>query len=187
MILYINACVRKDSRTRLLAEYLLTKMNDDVTEVKVHDLEYPKMEESFIDLRNAAAGNDPEAECLALARQFVSADTIVVAAPYWDLSFPSALKRYFEQVCVVGVSFAYNEEGQPYGLCNAKKLYYVTTAGGPIGNTAYGFGYIQALATDFYQIPEIRLIKAENLDMVGADVNQIIEKAKKDIDDLFRE
>ena len=84
MILYINACVRKDSRTRLLAEYLLTKMDDDVTEVKVHDLEYPKMEESFIDLRNAAAGNDPEAECLALARQFVSADTIVVAAPYWD-------------------------------------------------------------------------------------------------------
>lgn len=187
MILYINACVRKDSRTRCLAEYLLAKMDDEVTELKVHDLTYPKMDEEFIDLRNAAAENDAEAPCLALSRQFAAADTIVVAAPFWDLSFPSALKTYFEQVCVVGVTFAYNEEGYPYGMCKAKKLYYVTTAGGPIDSDAYGFGYIKALATDFYHIPEIYAVKAENLDMDWADVDQIMAKAKTDIDALFQE
>ncbi len=187
MILYINACVRKNSRTRQLSEYLLAKMSDEITEVRVHDLSYPKMDEAFIDLRNkAATENEMDAPCLALARQFASADTVVVAAPFWDLSFPSALKAYFEQVCVVGVTFAYNEEGYPYGMCNAKRLYYVTTAGGPIDSASYGFGYVKALASEFYHIPEIYVVKAENLDMIGADVDRIMEQAKTDIDVMFQ-
>ena len=32
------------------------------------------------------------------AKQFASADTIVIAAPYWDLSFPALLKTYFENI-----------------------------------------------------------------------------------------
>ena len=188
MILYINACVRKNSRTRLLAEYLLSKMDDEIVEIKVHDLEYPKMDEDFINLRNAAgAQKNYDAPCAALSRQFTQADTIVVAAPFWDLSFPSALKDYFEQVCIVGISFDYDEEGLPYGLCKARKLYYVTTAGGLVDSYDYGFGYIRALATDFYHIPEIKLIKAENLDVDADHLDQILEQAKADIDALFQE
>ena len=188
MILYINACVRKGSRTRELAEYLLSKMDDEIREVRVHDLAYPKMDEDFINLRNAAgAAKDYDAPCAALARQFTLADTIVVAAPFWDLSFPSALKNYLEQVCIVGISFDYDEEGLPYGLCKAKKLYYVTTAGGPVDSYDYGFGYVKALSTDFYHIPEIELIKAENLDVDTDHLEQILEQAKDNIEALFRE
>ena len=185
MILYINACSRESSRTKQLADYLLTKLNDDIAEVRVHELKYPKMDQEFIDYRNAMVEDNPEDPCLNIARQFASADTIVVAAPYWDLSFPSALKDYFEQVNVVGVTFAYTAQDFPYGLCKAKKLYYVTTAGGPIVSTLYGFGYIKALCTDFYQIPETELIKAEGLDLVGADAEEIMENAKAGINQLF--
>ena len=31
-----------------------------------------------------------------LAGQFAGADTIVIAAPFWDLSFPAALKQYMQ-------------------------------------------------------------------------------------------
>ncbi|MBR4421118.1 MAG: NAD(P)H-dependent oxidoreductase [Erysipelotrichaceae bacterium] len=186
MILYINACVREGSRTRQLAEYLLDKMDDEIVEVRVHDLKYPKMDEGFINLRNAAAiNNEQDAPCLAIARQFASADTVVVAAPYWDLSFPSALKTYFEQACVVGVTFAYTPDGLPYGMCKAKKLYYVTTAGGPIDDISYGYGYIKALCHDFYDIPETFMIKAEELDMDWTDVDKVMAQARADIDALF--
>ena len=62
----------------------------------------------------------------------LKADIIVIAAPYWDLSFPAQLKDYIERVNAVGVTFDYDQEGIPYGLCRAKKLVYITTAGGNI-------------------------------------------------------
>ena len=34
----------------------------------------------------------------SFARQFSEAEAIVIAAPFWDLSFPSMLKQYLEQI-----------------------------------------------------------------------------------------
>ena len=39
-------------------------------------------------------------------------------------------------------------------------------------------GYIKALAQSFYGIPEFRLIKATGLDIIGADVDTIIDSVK---------
>ena len=38
-----------------------------------------------------------------LAKQFAEADEVIIAAPFWDLSFPAALKQYFEQINVLGI------------------------------------------------------------------------------------
>ena len=113
----------------------------------------------------------------SLGRDFASADTIVIAAPYYDLSFPAMLKQYFEQINVLGLTFTYSEAGVPTGLCKAKKLYYITTAGGPILSDDYGFGYVKALANIFYGIRDVYQIKAEGLDIVGADVEAIHKAA----------
>ena len=99
-------------------------------------------------------------------------------APYYDLSFPAMLKQYFEQINVLGLTFTYSESGVPTGLCKAKSLYYVTTAGGPIISDDYGFGYVKALANTFYGIEDVKQIKAEGLDIVGADVEAILEKVE---------
>ena len=45
-----------------------------------------------------------------------------------------------------------------------------------------GFGYIKSLAENFYGIKDIVYIKAEGLDIYGANTEDILEKAKKDID-----
>ena len=79
-----------------------------------------------------------------------------------------------KQICAIGVTFRYTESGEPRGLCKAKKLYYVTTAGGPIYSDAFGYGYVKALAETFYGIPETEMISAENLDVIGADVEAIL-------------
>lgn len=176
MILFVNACVRKQSRTLRLAKKLLDSLNGDVKEVCLENVAFPVLNEDFInrrdELKNRGEFDNPMFD---LARDFAEADTVVVAAPYYDLSFPAMLKQYFEQINVVGLTFAYSDAGIPQGLCKAKSLYYVTTAGGYILSDEFGFGYVKALANTFYGINDVRQIKAEGLDIVRADVEKILE------------
>ena len=113
-----------------------------------------------------------------LARQFSKAETIVIAAPYWDLSFPAMLKQYLELVNVVGVTFKYSEDGFPIGLCRADRLFYVLTAGGHYVPEEFGFGYVKALAQQYYGIPDVLKIEAVGFDIAGADVGLIIKTAE---------
>ena len=71
-------------------------------------------------------------------------------------------------------------DGIPQGLCKSRRLIYVTTAGGPIIYN-FGFEYVKALAQGFFGIPDVQMVKAEELDIQGADVNQIMERAKNEI------
>lgn len=181
-ILFINACVRRDSRTRRLADKLLARLGGPVQEVRLDRLSFPVADADFLDLRDRLiARGDFSDPAFDLARQFAEAETLVIAAPYWDLSFPAALKQYFEQINVVGVTFKYTEEGVPVGLCRARRLFYVTTAGGCYAPEEYGFGYIRALAKNYYGIQDVRLIEAVGLDLYGADVDAILASAEEKI------
>ena len=133
------------------------------------------------------ARHDYSGSCFAYARQFAQADTIVIAAPFWDGSFPALLKIYIENISVSGLTFRYTEKGIPQGLCRAKKLYYVTTAGGIIYNEAYGYGYIRDTVKSMFGVAETYFIKAENLDVFVEDTEKILADAREGIDGLIRE
>ena len=176
MILFINACVRKDSRTLRLARKLLSRLDGETKEVCLEEVAFPLVNEAFIVRRDELKKNgNYEDPIFDLGRDFANAELIVIAAPYYDLSFPAMLKQYFEQINVGGLTFTYSEAGIPMGLCKAKSLYYITTAGGFIGSNDYGFEYVKALANTFYGIDEVHQIKAEGLDIAGADAEKILE------------
>lgn len=178
MILFVNACVRKESRTEKLAETLLKKLALDYEEIRLIDIDFPKTDEELLKNRYSLVDAQKyDDESFAAARKFAAADTIVIAAPYWDLSFPANLKQYIEHINILGITFEYTPEGLPKGLCKADKLYYVTTAGGSYVPEEFGFGYIKALAENFYGIKEVELIKAVGLDIYGADVEAIMNDA----------
>lgn len=184
-ILFINACVRTESRTRKLAEKLLLKLNRPYEEVRLQEIAFSLVDEDFLNMRDRLiAERGFENPLFDLARQFSESEIIVIAAPYWDLSFPAALKQYFEQINVVGITFKYTEDGIPVGLCKARRLYYVTTAGGSYVPEEFGFGYIKALSQGFYGIQEVRKIEAAGLDLVGADVSAIMRAAESTIDSI---
>ena len=189
MILLINACVRKESRTKRLAMALLEQLKEqeqEIQEVRLSEITFPVADEAFLAQRDAWIANKEWSRPLFdLARQFACADTIVVAAPYWDLSFPAALKQYFEQINVMGITFQYTPEGTPMPLCKADKLYYVTTAGGAFVPDEYGFGYVKTLAQSFYGIKDVTLIKATGFDIYGADEEAILADAIRDIKNRF--
>ena len=184
-ILFINACVRGESRTKRLAEKLLEKLNRPVEEVRLEDISFPVANEDFLGMRDSLVSEGSfDNPVFDLARQFSEAETIVIAAPYWDLSFPASLKQYFEQVNVVGITFRYTEEGIPVGLCKADRIFYVSTAGGIYVPTEFGFGYVKALAQGYYGIGDVQLIEAVGLDIYGADVEAIMEAAEETIEKL---
>ena len=147
-ILVIDACVRGEvSRTRRLYEYLLEKQG------KGHEIEILKLAEEDLkplsgadtDCRGEAIQNgNLDHPMFAYAHQFKQADAIVVAAPYWDLSFPSVLKVYLEHICVTGITFGY-EGADCVGYCQAKKLVYLSTCGGFVQGVHLGASYVKAV------------------------------------------
>ncbi len=162
-ILFVNACVRPESRTYVLAQHVLDKLDGEITVTDLEKEEILPLNLKSLQLRD------------------------MYAAPYWDMSFPAMVKSYFEAVPVQGLTFHYTQEGIPEGLCSADKLIYITTAGGPIGDANYGFEYVDALCKTFYGIKDTVCYKAEFLDVVGADVKGIIKKALEEIDRDFQE
>ena len=166
--LFINACIRPESRTLKIAEELLSKLeNKDITTLNLEKENIKPLSNADIAKRDkAGATGDFGDPLFKYAKQFAAADTIVMAAPYWDLSFPALVKLYFEATSVCGITFRYTPEGYPQGLCKAKKFYYVTTSGGYIGDFDFGFQYAKALTTKLYGIPEAECIRKEGLDIV---------------------
>jgi FMN-dependent NADH-azoreductase/GNAT superfamily N-acetyltransferase len=186
MILFINACVRSGSRTKRLADHVLSRWDDSIVEIRLADMVFAPTDEAYLDRRDRLlAEGDVSDPIFGYAKQFAAADRIVIAAPYWDLSFPAVLKQYLEKINVPGITFCYTPEGYPMGLCRAKELVYVTTAGGAYVPEEFGFGYVKALAQGFYGIEKVRLVQAVGLDIEGADPEKILresaEKAAKTI------
>ena len=82
----------------------------------------PLTRESLIYRDKCIASNDVENNSLHYAREFARADTIVIAAPYWDLSFPAIFRTYIERIMVSGITFQYESDGTVKGLCNARRI-----------------------------------------------------------------
>ncbi|MGN0508945.1 MAG: NAD(P)H-dependent oxidoreductase [Ruminococcus sp.] len=187
MLLYIDGAVRTNSRTRELADFLADKKNCEKEYVRLAQENISALDEKTLLIRDEACRKgDFSNPYFKYARQFAKADEIIMVAPFWDLSFPSLVKAYFENICVTGLTFRYSDNGVPVGMCRAKRLYYVTTAGGTIFNDEFGYGYVRALAQGLFGIGEVVLIKAENLDIVGSDVSKIMSDAKKLIDEILK-
>ena len=181
MILFINGCVREHSRTLELAQAVLARETDRIEEVTLYPGGPEGLDARKLSLRDELlAKGEYGHPMFDLARQFALADAIVLAAPYWDLAFPARVRAYLEEVTVSGVTFRYGENGIPQGLCKARRLVYVTTAGGPIFQN-YGYKYVKALAQGFYGIPEVTMVKAEGLDIFGADPEAIMAAAIAEI------
>ncbi len=178
-VLFVNACDRAESRTLRLCHRLLDGMAFE--EVRVHELGLLPLRQTDTEVRDRMlrAG---ERERFALAQQFARAELVVVGAPYWDLSFPAALKVYVEHICANGVTFAYGEQG-PYGLCQARALCYLTTSGGFLAETNFGGDYFRGLAK-FFGIPKFYEVSAEGLDIAGAPVEEILGRALERADRL---
>ena len=189
-VLLVNACMRgkNESRTYDLANFFLKKYMEihkdaELKEIILEELNLKPFDKNMLEERDRAVKEGKDKTIINLAEDFSKYDMIVVAAPYWDMMFPSILKVFYEYIAVSGVTFKYEADGTPKGLCNAKKAVYITSAGGYIGGNNYGYDYTKGLF-EFMGIKENYILKAEGLDIYGNDVEEIMNGAKKEAEIL---
>ena len=172
-LLFINACVRGErSRTLKLARRFLDayRAAHPDTVITERDLcaarlqpQYPEVLAERDALWSAGKLEQPMFEP---AWQFAAADKLVIAAPFWDMSFPAILKIYLERISVTDLTFGYSEEGAMVGLCRASTPMETAT---PV---------LKALCT-MYGIPEFQCLDAEGLDDIRNDKEALLADAAR--------
>ena len=109
-LLFIDDCIRDDlSRTKKIAMPLIEKLKERY-EIETFCLN--KMNLKIVDKELISKRNNKEIpeEVISWAKTVANADRIVIAAPFWDMSFPAALKNFFELVSIFGITFNTNED-----------------------------------------------------------------------------
>ncbi|MGN0291938.1 MAG: NAD(P)H-dependent oxidoreductase [Lachnospiraceae bacterium] len=179
-ILFINSCIstHQPSRTMTLCEKYLQQYDNTkhhITELNLEQMNLQPFTALDLQKRDALIAEGKwEDTTFELAEKVKEADRIVIGAPYWDLSFPSALKVFVEHIMICGITFYY-ENNAAKGLCKADELIYITTCGGYVGTQDFGYTYIEAISK-MIGIPKCTRIGAEGLDIEGADVEKILSR-----------
>ena len=91
-LMLIDACMRDEvSRTRRILGPLVAELEKryEIETVRLDGEDYSSVGRRV--LAERSGGYVPE-ETVALARRLAAADRIVIAAPFWDMSFPAILK-----------------------------------------------------------------------------------------------
>lgn len=175
----INACVNVGggSRTEELVDYYLSNKKENYETIDISDVRLSGLDVSELDRRNKLEeAGDFSDEIFRYAKMMAEAEEIVMAAPYWDLSYPAVLKAFITRTFVRGITFKYDDNRQ-LGLCKAEKLIFITTAGGFIGENNYLGAYIKGVY-EFFGIKKIKQYQAEGLDIIGNDAKKILKDSK---------
>lgn len=183
-LLYLDCCIRREqSRTKELAEIFLRAVEArgeyEIRRLVLMDEPLTHFSEGFFEQRQRLLeAGDLSHPRFRYAHEFAAADRIVLAAPFWDLSFPALVKIYIENVSVDGITFGCNESGC-FGTCRAEKLMYITTRGGSYTGSPLEQGevYMKAIC-EFFGIDNYESVIAEGLDLGIEPPAAILERAK---------
>lgn len=170
-LVVIDACVRQDqSRTWRIAEPIVDALMKryETTFYHLPEMEYivPLNPGTFAERGN---GETPQ-WAIDCAKTIAEADRILIAAPFWDMSFPAVLKAFIEQTSLYDITFADNGR-ECVGLCKCEKVLYITTRGMDIRTgdpREQGSPYIKALSA-LWGLGEVLVLAASGMDYAGED------------------
>ena len=183
-LIIIDSCMREESRTRVILDAAKEVLSAryDIENIDVNALALPPVSPEV--LEEITSGVVPE-ETVAIARKIASADRIVIAAPFWDMSFPAVLKAFFENMSLYNVTFT-DDGSTCTGLCKCQKVLYITTRGMDIPTGDFrdqGSSYLQALSS-LWGLGEVITVAAWNLDYMPAE--KVAEKVRETADLALR-
>lgn len=191
-VLYVDCCLRgAQSRTKQLADAFFEVLSG--REYYVNHLELSKLSmrpltgDNLAERQTLLERNELEHPRFAAAHEFAEADMVVIAAPFWDLSFPALLKIYIENISVDGITFGCDENGI-FGRCRAEHLVFLTTRGGIYRGSPMeqAIPYLTALR-DFFGFRSLDCVAAEGLDIARMDAQQLLSEACERARELARQ
>ncbi len=177
-ILFINSCIRdKDSRTLVLAKEFISLVKDryEVEEINIDTLDMePKSIKDF-------QSDYVDPKYIELAKKVANADKLVIATPFWDMSFPSKLKIFIERTTLPGITMS--ETNDIEGVCKAEELLVINTKGWDIED----FSEMDGLSTYFralkhlWGIKKYSVISVSGCDTHPDSVDYLIEQGLKKV------
>ena len=185
-VLFVDCCMREESRTRILANSFLESIEPEIelTHLELTKLDLkPLVNEFYHDREVILKSKNLNHPRFKYAHQLSQADEVIVAAPFWDLTFPALLKIYIENCTVDGITFKSSEDGLE-GICKANNLFYLTTRGGFYTDNPMeqAFPHMNAIAK-FFGIKNFYGLAADGMDVKGFDskksLDEACEKARK--------
>jgi FMN-dependent NADH-azoreductase len=195
-VLYIkaNAKPEGESKTFRIADkfmeaYKKHHPQDEIVTLDLYkeDIHFLTVEDVMVHMSNEVEEKENPMKRYAL--QFKSADKYIFAEPMWNLGIPAILKAYIDYVSIPNITFKYSENG-PIGLCQGKKALNITTSGGD---------YTEGMAAEWdlcdkylktimglFGIFDYTTIRASNLDVIGMDVEAIVNEAIEEAEELAK-
>lgn len=183
-LLFVDCCISQrggNSRTLALANAFLEAFRAshpgaEIEVVKPAALGLKPFDPDMLNDRDALAAIGAwDAPVFELARQFRAADQIVVAAPFWDLSFPAVLRTYIEYISANGLTYHYEADGC-HGDCRAERLVYLTSSGDVEREDSIGVLYWRQLCAMF-GVGRFDYVFAGGLDVDPAKAPELLAAA----------
>lgn len=182
---------------KFLEAYKSENPQDEVTELDLYKMEVPLIDEvvfsSWGKLGSGTAFDKLTAEeqskmvaMNGILDQFLAADKYVFVTPLWNFTVPPKMKAYLDNICIVGKTFKYTENG-PVGLLSDKKALHIQARGGfysngPAADFELGDRYMKTIF-GFIGIQDNQSIIVEGMNAVPDKAEEIkaaaIEKAKE--------
>ena len=174
VIAIIDSTIREESRTRSILNGV-TKAFSNVT-FKTYNLN-----NFSIDVTNAGnfSKKNTDSFFYNIAKEIASADGVIVAAPFWDMSYPALLKAFIEKISILDIMFA-DGPNECIGISRNKFMLYITTRGMNIKTNSQFDGATKSLKSlcNLWGIPSFSCISAYNLDYLSdAEIKKRIQIA----------
>lgn len=196
-VLYVKANAKPEGTSRtfkvsdsFVDAYKKLHPDDEIITLDLYkeDLRFLK-EEDIMSLNDDELLQNKNHPAFKYAHQLLEIDKIIIAAPFWNLSFPAILKTYLDCVIVGGITFKYTPEG-PKGQCMGKKAIHFVTRGGayseePLSAFELGDKYLRTVF-GFVGITDFTTFALENMDRSSTNVEEVIANAIKDTQELAK-
>jgi FMN-dependent NADH-azoreductase len=120
--------------------------------------------------------------------EFLAADIIVIGAPMYNFSIPSQLKAWIDCLAVPGKTFNYSASGVE-GLAGGKKVIIASSRGG-IYSAPSPMAFLDHQETflagffGFIGVTDIKVVRAEGINMGPEQRQQAIESALAEVTEL---
>jgi len=126
-----------------------------------------------------------------LADQFAGADKYVFVSPVWNYSYPPALKRYIDAVCIAGKAFRYIPNVGRVGLLGGRKALHIQASGSllspgsPDERLEMGHRHLRVIM-EFVGVTDVECLYVEGMRAFPERAEAIMEEALRRAREIAR-
>ena len=177
-IAVIDSTIRKESRTREIMNNVLNHFKDDI-DFKIYNInEYELIPTNMSNFDQKGS----EEFFFELSKEIASMDGMIIAAPFWDMTYPALLKVFLEKLSIPNVMFLDGTK-EVVGLSNNKFMLFLTTRGLNIETYSKYDGASPSLKAlcELWGIKHFACVGAHNMDYSSpSEIEEKIESTSKE-------